>query len=798
MTESAESSECSSKQSKVDNSPARLSSLSSSRSITTKADVALPVQNEDQYTPNGTGISSNIYQNAALSSNTTVLSSKDAKVSIRSEMSKAGSKPAVVMNTVRASTSRETVVANSGIISENTAEDIPLILEKNNTASSTTVCESDMLPAARPYRKGKATLPSEDHKISEDKIMTTKTKKRGTSITNKNVAPVNTLSDQVAVLPSGVLKVPVDRDPCKNFALSKTSLYSSGPLAFSSGHKTSLSRPMPSLKKSLNEDVIPAVAYSDMKRQPALTSEHPVLLPSEVCASVVSCDIASESGKIPDKESPPPPGSKVEAVINKLHYYMMVLCADPESKENEPCHQSSDRGQGIGFTSTNTITLVQNKKVLSETGHDQSLSVPVACKENTSTTCKQIAPGLLSYSNVGSKDTETGTTPEARRRRKSDYAARNHSVSNLLNQHVPLSLSGSSVLCVGNAGTAQKHKSASLSSTSEKQCIEPAVTIRKLEITQHQSCITSSISSACEEERTSIESEHIAFGEILCPGVENRDREIRLSPEIKRKKISDCAVRSSTESVLHNLEVPGTSSVACVGRTGNTHQQSSTLTCNTAGEGFVEPTVTDCELDIVQPQSQNLKFSREISQHPRKFSLIKSNSFEILMAGRKTPQKKSPSKRLSKSSPINYVRKNCSPCKQMNGCTSAKRLLKFGGCDTKKKLGSFAQPENQSSVPELFYKRESVSYFESIIGEVLKDKDMLSVLSEEEVNVVTSFWKLKHQVKKLYIRMLSRKYAWHRVLDIKYDDIDVPAAFTELEIWGLITSGMYNFVMNRE
>jgi heme oxygenase len=75
---------------------------------------------------------------------------------------------------------------------------------------------------------------------------------------------------------------------------------------------------------------------------------------------------------------------------------------------------------------------------------------------------------------------------------------------------------------------------------------------------------------------------------------------------------------------------------------------------------------------------------------------------------------------------------------------------------------------------------------------------MLSVLREEEVNVVTSFCHLEHQVKELYIRMLSRKYAWHRVLDIKYDDIDVPAAFTVLEISGLITSGMYNFVMNKE
>jgi hypothetical protein len=103
----------------------------------------------------------------------------------------------------------------------------------------------------------------------------------------------------------------------------------------------------------------------------------------------------------------------------------------------------------------------------------------------------------------------------------------------------------------------------------------------------------------------------------------------------------------------------------------------------------------------------------------------------------------------------------------MNGHTPANRALKFDSCDTKKNLGSLLQPDSQSSVPDLYYKRECVSYFESIITEVFKDKDMLSVLSEEEVNVVTSFWKLEHQVKKLYIRMLSRKYTWHRVSDIK-------------------------------
>ena len=795
----AESSEFSSTQSKVDNSPNRLSRLPSRKSKTTKADVALPIQNEGQHTHTGTGVSSNIYQNAVLSSNTTVLSSKDAKVSTRSEISKAGNKPAVVLNTVRASTSRETVVEDSVIVLKNTAQDILPISGKNNTASSTTVYERDMLPAASPYRRRKSTLPSENCEISERKVMSAETKKTGTSVTNKNTVPVTTLSDPVAVLPSCVLKVPVVRDPYEHFTLSKTPLYASGQHEFSSGHHTSLSRPMPLQKKNSNKDIIPALANSDVKRHSALSSELSVVSPSEVCTSFVPHGTTSESGKTPDKKAPPPPGSELESIVNKLHYYMAVLCSDTESKENEPCHHS-DKGQGIGFTSTDTNTLVQNEKVVSSTRHDQSRSISVACKENTSTTCKQIAPGSPLCSNVGSKGKETGTSPEVRGRKKSDCAARNHSVSNLLDWQVPLSSSGSSVPCVGNTPTTQKRNSAFLRRTTDKQCIEPDVTVRKLEITQLQSCTTSSISIACKE-GTSIEYERIACGATLCSSVENGGKEICLSPEIKRKKISDCTARKSAESVLHNLEVPGSSSggsVAGVGSTGNTSKQSSTLPCNTAGENFVEPTVGVCELDIAQPQSQNLKLSREISQHPRKYSLFMSNSFETLMAGHKTPRKSSPSKKLSKSSPINYVRNNRSPYKKMNGHTSANRALKFDSCDTKKKVGSLAQTDSQSSVPDLYYKRECVSYFESIITEVLKDKDMLSLLSEEEVNVVTSFWKLEHQVKKLYIRMLSRKYTWHRVSDIKYDDINVPAAFIELELSGLITSGMYIFVMNRD
>jgi len=91
-----------------------------------------------------------------------------------------------VLNTVRASASGEVLVEDLGIVLKNTSQDIQPVSVKNNIANSTTVCESDMLPAASPYRRSKSTLSSEDCEISEDKIMSTETKKTDASVTNRN------------------------------------------------------------------------------------------------------------------------------------------------------------------------------------------------------------------------------------------------------------------------------------------------------------------------------------------------------------------------------------------------------------------------------------------------------------------------------------------------------------------------------------------------------------------------------------------------------------------------------------
>jgi hypothetical protein len=167
-----------------------------------------------------------------------------------------------------------------------------------------------------------------------------------------------------------------------------------------------------------------------------------------------------------------------------------------------------------------------------------------------------------------------------------------------------------------------------------------------------------------------------------------------------------------------------------------------------------------------------------------------------MIAGQKTPQKRSPAKKLSRSSPIKYMTNSRSPRKRWYRTTSpnkpnVNKALKFDSCNIETES---LEPRNQSSVPEVSFSKEYVTYFEAIIVKVLKDRDMMCLISEEELKMVNKFWKLDTQVKKLYIRMLSRHCSWHRVSDIKYDDVNVPAVFNELKMAGLVTSGVYNFV----
>jgi hypothetical protein len=308
------------------------------------------------------------------------------------------------------------------------------------------------------------------------------------------------------------------------------------------------------------------------------------------------------------------------------------------------------------------------------------------------------------------------------------------------------------------------------------------------------------ISVACKG-RTSTVYEQI--GHIpLCSVVESKGKEACRSPGVKEKETSDCTARNSNVSVVHKTVVPESlscSSVTCKESTATVYTQSPSVLHNTLGSEFMQPTATVNELQLTQPQSQSVKLSPEICRHPRKFCAMERNSFEILMNGQKTLQKKSPSKGLRKCSPVKYAMKNRSPRNHRYRTVSpnkakASKALDFANCSSETKSGFLAStdPKNRSSVSEFSYSDECVGYFEAIIAEVFKDRDLLRLLSEEEVTFVTIFWKLENQVKKLYVRMLSRKYTWHRVPDIKYHDIDVPAAFNELEMSGFVTSGLYS------
>ncbi|KAJ4435409.1 hypothetical protein ANN_18024, partial [Periplaneta americana] len=191
----------------------------------------------------------------------------------------------------------------------------------------------------------------------------------------------------------------------------------------------------------------------------------------------------------------------------------------------------------------------------------------------------------------------------------------------------------------------------------------------------------------------------------------------------------------------------------------------------------------------VQPQpstSQNYVVSPQISRHPKKFSIPdQKNGFEVLMANRKM---NSPSKRLGKNSPIKYVVNNKrSPSKWRQKSVSprkdgVKRSLTFDVG------GNSIEEQNDNSMSSLRFSTECVGYFESVLNEVFQDADMKKVISETESNHVIKFKQLQYQAKKLYVRMLSRKYTWHRVTDIKYNEIDVSAAFNDLEQDGFVTS----------
>jgi hypothetical protein len=806
----------------------RVPDLSACNDTTAKAGMGLPVQHKSHHRHNNTGLSSSICQNTEICNHTTTFSSEDVKIVTKSEISKPENKQKICLSTVKAVTNREMVLEDPSISLKNTGQEVRLISGKSSAGNSAATGKNEMSQAATSSKRNKSALSSgHKHTLSRPKSSQKKNGNEGivpsrTDLNNKGqsglylehsvgspsktfAGKTGTSKDNSVVKPSensvpqcviscslshlekeknvhSVLeenisfKQPnmsdceisavVQKKPWLRVSQSKRESNNNSSSDFialklkpaanmnqkkprSSTHVLNVTDTFPTLITEKESVTLASnVCNTVPSHKEASTVKGPIEgcepLNSKGCVSLhmreepVKCNF-SKSIEVPstsssDKQTPvlysdsslerrkatenkalSSPDTKVKLTVDQLHKYISVLFTDVKNNENEPCSRSSDKEIETDLTSTINNVSVHSPNVMSEFRHGTSPSISVTCKGSMSPTHDRSVRGLLLCSGFRDEGKEACSSPEVKRKNKSDCASRNGTVS----------FSGSSVACIGSTHEGKE---------------------------------------ACS------------------------------SPEVKWKNKSDCTSRNGTVSSS------GTS-VACIGSTSATHKQSSTVLCYTPGKDLMEPAITIIESETTHSQSQNFKLSQEISKHPSKFSLTERNSFEILMAGHKTPQKRSPSKKLSRSSPIKYMINNRSPHNRRYRTTSpnkpdVNKTLKFDSCNTETKSGSFpsTEPKNQSSVSELSFSKEYVSYFEAIIAEVLKDRDMLSLISEEELMIVTDFLKLETQVKKLYIRMLSRKYTWHRVSNIKYDDINVPAAFIELEVSGLVTSGVYNFV----
>lgn len=766
----------------------RVPDLSACNDTIAKAAMGLPVQHKSHHSRNNTGLSSGISQNTVIYNNTTTFSSEDVKIVTKSEISKPENKQKILLSTVKAVTNREIVLEDPSISLKNTSQDVRLISGKSSAGNSATTDKNELLQAATSSKRNNSALssgpkltltrPKSSQRKNENEVIVpsrtdlNNNRQSGLYLEHSVGSPSKMFSGKTDISKDNSVTKPSESSvsqcviPCSLSDLKKEKNIQSAleeNISFkqpniSDCELSAVLQKKPWLRVSRSKQESNNNSSSDfiaLKPKPAanmnqenprspghilnvtdtfptlITEKECVTLASNVCNTVPShkepntvkgpiavCELLnskrcislhmreesvkcnfSKSTEVPATLSPdkqtavlyndsslerrkatenkasPPPDTKVKLTVDQLHKYIAALFMDVKNNENEPCSHSSDKEIKTNLTSTVNNVSVHSPNVMSEFRRDTSSSISVTCKGSMSATYNRSVRGSL-----------------------------------------------------------------------------------------------------------------------LCSGFRNEGKEACSSPEVKRKKKSDFTSRNGTVSSLG-------SSLACIGSTSATHKQSSTVLCHTPGKDLMEPAITNSESETTHPLSQNFKLSQEISKHPSKFSLTKYNSFEILMAGQKTPQKRSPSKKLSKSSPIKYMIKNRSPHNRMHRTTypnkpNVNKTLKFDNCNTETKSGSFPSTKlkNQSSVPEFTFSKEYVSYFEAIIAEVLKDRDMLSLISEEELKIVTNFWKLETQVKKLYIRMLSRKYTWHRVSNIKYDDINVPAAFIELELLGLVTSGVYNFV----
>lgn len=736
----------------------RVTDLSACNDTTSKGAMGLPVQHKRQHSHN----------------NTTTFSSEDVKIVTKSEISIPGNKQKILLSTVKAVTNIERVLEDPSISLKNTSQDVQLISGKSSAGNFTATDKNEMSQAATSSKR------------------------------------------------------------------SKSALFS--------GHKLNLSRPKSSQKKNTNEDIVSSRTDSDNNGQAGLYLEHSagspfkmfagktdtskdnsVIEPSEkfVSQCIISCSLshleekngqsALEENNISFKQ-PTVCDCKLPAVLQKKPWLKVSQSKQESSNSSSDfitlkpaanMRREKPRSSTHFMNVTDSFpTLIREKESVTlesnmcntVPSHKEANTVkgPIAeCKPLNSKGCISLHPREESVKCNFSKSIEAPSTSSSDKQFAVLYSdsslERRKATGNKalpppdMNEKLTVDQLHKYIAVLFM--DVKNKESGPCSHSSDKE-IETNLTSAINKVSVHSPNVISefrhgtspSISDTCKGS-VSATRDQSAHGSLLCLDFRSEGKEACSSPEVQWKKKSKCTSRNGTLS-------SSSSSVACIGSTSATHKPSSTLLCHTPGKDLMEPAVTISESETTHPQSQNFKLSQEISKHPSKFSLTKHNSFEILMAGQKTPQKRSPSKKLSKSSPIKYMINSRSPRNRRYRNTSpnkpnVNKALKFDSCNTETKS---IEPKNHSSVSEVSFSKEYVSYFEAIIAEVLKDRDMLSLISEEELKIVTKFWKLETQVKKLYVRMLGRKYSWHRVSDIKYDDINVPAAFIELEVSGLVMS----------
>jgi hypothetical protein len=816
--------------------------MSARNDATEKSAMGLPVHDKSRCARNNTDISTS----TVISNSATTFSLEDVKIVTKSEISKPGNTQKVLLSRVKAISNREMVLEGPSIPPKNRCRDIQLISVKSGAGISAATGTNGMSRATTSSKRNKSSVSSVNYNTRNTESAENKNTDTYT-VAYKNAVPSTAISDEVAGLLYESRKVPVEKESMKNDALSRTLSDITKTPVLPSGSKLSLSKSNSTRKKSVNGGVIPSRAGLDGKMEFELPLEHSVVSPSKLCTgktdtsednrvitvsenSSSQCKISCPLSYLEEKHVQSALDenlsfkqlnifdSKLIAVLQKKPWLEVTqskretnnsssVSATLKQKPAVSMNQEKHRRPTHVWDATHTaLTLTAGKESVCNTvpSHKEANTVKRPIPKRESLNSKGCMPLHLREESIKCNFSKSSEVPST----SSKQTTVLHNDSSLARRKAAevktVPQSGTEMESTANKlqkyisvlySDIQIKKNEPCSHSSDKE-IKTNLTSADNNVSVHSPNVvsefgpdTSSI-SVTRKRRMSYTHDQNVRESLLCSGFKSERKETGSSPEAKQKKTSKCSSGNGTVSSFG-------SSVAFVESISSTHKQTSEMICCTSGRDLMGPATTISESKTIHSRSQDFKLSQEISQHPSKFALTNHNSFEILMAGQKTPRKRSPSKKLSKTSPIKYMINNRSPRnKRYRSVSPSKpnvnKRLKFDSCDTETKSGSspLTEPKSQSSVSEFSFSKENVSYFEAIIAEVLKDRDMLPVISEEELKTVTNFWNLETQAKKLYVRMLSRKYTWHRVSDIKYDGINVPGAFVELEMSGLVMSGM--------